>query len=119
MVLKNFFVVRAIAVLFSFALFPKAVPAQTENHHQLSVNFISIGSGIDSKATGQLAEFVKDFEKQNNLVLDYKIQPWGKEGEQEYLLNLEKLKSGKRKAFTNSVCEMFKDNKLVKVEYCE
>lgn len=95
--------------------FHLSVLGQTDNHQNFSVNFVSIGAGVDSRAKGQFSDFLTKFQKENKVTLEYKIQAWGREGESEYQFNLKNLKSKQRTAFRDSVYSMFKENKLVKV----
>ncbi len=93
--------------------------AQTITKHQLSVNFISVGSGIDTKANAQLRDCIAKFQQDNRLSLEYNVKPCGKEGEIEYVFNLKKLQKKQRKTFQDTVREMFKENKMVKVSNAE
>jgi hypothetical protein len=76
---------------------------------------MSIGAGTDRKAIDQLSEYMKLFQKENSIILDYTIKPWGKEGEVEYTFDIGKLTLKQQKAFCSHVAEMFKKNKLVAV----
>ena len=78
-----------------------------------SVNFISIGAGVDYKAEVRFSEFLKAFQRENKITLEYKIRPWGKEGESEYLFDLKRLSDQQSKNFKATLSKMFKENKLV------
>ena len=111
---------RIVAVVFISSCFiiPVTVSGQRiqpSTRVPYSVNFISIGAGTDHKAEEKFQEYLKTFEKNQKVKLDYKIKPWGKEGESEYVFDLKKLSTKQRSEFKQSVSTMFKDNKLVKI----
>ena len=79
------------------------------------VNFISIGSGTDHAAKEKLSSYLKEFEEKNKVVLEIEIEPWGKEGETRYVIDLTKLTKEQKQDFTSTVTKMFKENHLVRV----
>lgn len=87
---------------------------QPHSGSHFSVNFISVGAGVDYKAQEKFLEYLKAFQKENKVTLEYKIKPWGKEGETEYIFDFKKLPEKQRKLLKKSLAEMFKKNKLVK-----
>ena len=88
---------------------------QPHSSDHLSINFVSVGAGIDYKAQENFLTYLKSFQKENKVTLDYKTKPWGKEGETEYIFDLKKLPGKQRKLLKKSLTEMFKENKLVRV----
>lgn len=106
---------RTLLIIFFITLVPGLVWAQETGPQQLLVNFISVGSGIDSRAMNQFDEFITRFSKENTVKLHYNTRHWGKEGEIEYVFNLKNLKSKQRKALKDSVQIMYKDNRRVQI----
>lgn len=88
---------------------------QPHSSDHLSINFVSVGAGIDYKAMEKFSAYLKTFQKENKVILEYKIKPWGKEGETEYIFDLKKLPEKQKKLLKKSLTGMFKENKLVKV----
>lgn len=110
------------ALQFIFCLFLLACQGrvsgqriQPHSGDHLSINFISVGAGIDYKAQEKFSAYLKSFQKENKVTLEYKTKPWGKEGETEYIFDLKKLPGKQRKLLKKSFTEMFKENKLVRV----
>lgn|GEM_PF-5647195 len=88
---------------------------QPHSGDHLSINFVSVGAGIDYKAQEKFLTYLKSFQKENKVTLEYKTKPWGKEGETEYLFDLKQLSGKQRKLLKKSLTEMFKENKLVRI----
>lgn len=51
---------------------------------RLKVSFISIGQGINHEASKYFLKVIETFNKENKVNLQYKIVPWGREGEYNY-----------------------------------
>ena len=82
---------------------------------RFSINFVSVGAGVDYKAQEKFSAYLKAFQKENKVTLEYKIKPWGKEGETEYIFDLKNLSKKQRNLLKKSLTGMFKENKLVRV----
>ena len=110
---------RQLVVFISFFLIiPLSLVAQRiqpSTRVPFSVNFISIGAGTDHKAKEKLHDFLKAFEQQQKVRLDFKIKNWGKEGESEYIFDLKTLSAKQRGEFKGTVQKMFKENNLVRI----
>jgi len=81
----------------------------------LTVNFISIGQGVDYKAQERFSRYLDSFQKKNHITLDYKSESWGKEGETTYIIYLDKLSAKHRRSLMDGLNEMFSNNKLVQL----
>jgi len=78
-----------------------------------SVNFISIGTGIDNKAVDQLLAFHRQFEKNVKRKVPFTIRHWGREGETDYRFDIKTLSSKQRKIFRDKIRKMFSGNQRV------
>ena len=113
------FVVHAITMAlllncFSISAFSQAAQAISSN--LFTINFISIGAGIDYKAEQKFSDYLSQFQKENKVNLHYSIEHWGKEGETKYTFDLKKLSVKQRKDLKANLTAMFNKNKLVQVE---
>jgi hypothetical protein len=79
----------------------------------LKVSFISIGSGIDSKAVKQLLTEISTFEKAENVRLTFDKKAWGREGEIDYCFSSLGLTDPQRDKWTKRVKKAFQGNELV------
>lgn len=93
-------------------LFSSSVNAQ-QQITTYSVNFISIGTGIDSKAVDQLLAFHQQFEKDVKHKVPFTIRHWGREGETDYRFDLKALSPKQRKVFRDKISKMFSGNQRV------
>jgi hypothetical protein len=82
---------------------------------RLTVSFISIGAGIDSKAKEKFIKFVAGFETRNKVKLASEIVGWGREGEVDFCYDLAALKPLQRAAFVQEAKAQVNGNELVKV----
>lgn len=78
-----------------------------------SVNFISLGAGIDSKAVDQLVAFHKRFEQDVKHKVPFTTRHWGREGEIDYRFDLKGLSPKQRKAFRDKIKKLFSGNQRV------
>ncbi len=67
----------------------KKQPLNVENTESevFSISFISKGAGINRNAHQTFLNLLKEFEKQNQVSLNYQQKNWGKEGEKTYCFN--------------------------------
>ena len=109
--LKHF----CLLVFFVWFCFP--MNAQKKSDTKLVISFISIGTGIDYKATEQLSSYVQDFQEKYQVQLDPTIKNWGREGETDYTYDLKKLTKKQCKAFVEKIEEMYTENNRVKISH--
>jgi hypothetical protein len=98
----------ALALLLS----PLLAAAQQQGS-TYSVNFISIGTGVDSKAIDELLAFHQSFEKEVKHQVPYTVRHWGREGETDYRFDLKALTAKQRKVFREKVKKLFEKNSRV------
>lgn len=65
---------------------------QTDTLRIFNVSFYSIGEGIDSKSRNAFESYIKESQNQYP-ELSYIKQPWGREGEVDYCVDITKLNS--------------------------
>jgi hypothetical protein len=82
--------------------------------YRFNVSFISIGSGIDSKAKQQFNEFITQFNNKNKLTIIPEIVSWGREGETDYCLKLAELSSELQNKFITDTKKLLKTSKLIR-----
>jgi hypothetical protein len=79
----------------------------------VSIDFCSIGQGIDAKARDELFEYINKIQKKFKAVLFYERIHWGKEGEETIYLDLRNLSLNERQNVLNDFYSMFRDrNKM-------
>jgi hypothetical protein len=94
----------------------KADPSRPDpivSNYRLTVSFISIGSGIDSKAKEKYDNFVLDFGKKNKVKLPHETVTWGREGEVDYCFKLAELDQNKQAEFVKESMALLTGNKRV------
>ena len=94
--------------------------SESKNLHQthkenLSVSFFSIGAGIDYPKKVELDKFIESFQKSESVTLVIEKHKWGKEGEEDYCIDLSPLSQGKRGKFIEDAQQLLKTSKLVRV----
>ncbi len=77
----------------------------------IKVSLYSIGTGIDIKAEG-VVQFIIDKYQKKGLDLTYIVHHWGKEGEKNYCINAQKLKTEDYKLFLNELKINLKDRQI-------
>lgn len=92
----------------------KANPDPIVTATRLTVSFISIGGGIDSKAKEKFIKFVAGFETRNKVKLVSETVGWGREGEIDFCYDLAPLKPLERAAFVKEAKAQVNGNELVK-----
>ena len=85
-----------------------------QNLYRFNVSFISIGSGIDSKAKQAFIEFIRSFEEKNKVKIIYETAPWGREGETDFCFKLSDLNKGNQIKFIADSKDNLKNSKLVR-----
>ncbi|MCI5055811.1 MAG: hypothetical protein MRY83_06860 [Flavobacteriales bacterium] len=84
-----------------------------QNKTRFIVSFFSPGNGIDKEARSSLLNFLKkDYPS-----ITYNEVAWGREGEKDYCLTLDELKSKEQLEFIRKVKELLKNSE--KVNYYE
>ena len=86
--------------------------AQIENYSMV-VSFYSIGSGIDLPVAQEFDYLVKDFQEQFGNDFSYEKVGWGREGEVDFCIQLDKLKSVSMETFKKRADEILKKSERV------
>jgi hypothetical protein len=86
--------------------------SQTENYSMV-VSFYSIGSGIDRPVAQEFDYLVKDFQEQFGEDFIAERVSWGREGEIDYCIQLEKLKLVAKDSFKNRANVILKKTERV------
>ena len=81
------------------------------------VSFYSIGSGIDIAVAKEFDYLVKDFQEQYGDEFISEKVGWGREGEVDFCIQLDKLKSTVRESFKNRADTILK--KAIRVHVSE
>ena len=81
--------------------------------YRFTISFFSKGGGTDRKARSEFESFLENFNKKNEVNLQYIKTSWGREGEVDYCFQLEELKKKKQIAFIKECEDLLKDSKLV------
>ncbi len=89
---------------------------QVATHKQsFAVSFYSIGAGIDIKAKNALDRFIQEFQEKEKLTLLVEKRKWGKEGEEDYCVDLKSFSNRKRDNFTQQAKQILDASKLVRI----
>lgn len=122
--MKKFIYTLSFVLLALCSYASKAVAANKtvavlsdSSNYRFKVSFISIGSGIDVAAKKQYDVFIKAFNKKNNVNIVPVVAKWGREGETDYCLPLNKLSKRQSAAFIAKTKELLK--KSTRVRYYE
>ena len=86
--------------------------SQTENY-SLVVSFYSIGAGIDRPVAQEFDYLVKDFQEQFGEDFIAERVSWGREGEVDYCIQLDKLKTATIDAFKSRATSILKKTERV------
>ena len=81
--------------------------------YRFTISFFSKGGGTDRKARSKFESFLENFNKKNEVNLQFIKTSWGREGEVDYCFQLEELKKKKQIAFIKECEDLLKDSKLV------
>jgi hypothetical protein len=81
--------------------------------YRFTISFFSKGGGTDRKARSEFESFLENFNKKNEVNLQYIKTSWGREGEVDYCFQLEELKKKKQIIFIKECEDLLKDSKLV------
>jgi len=79
------------------------------------VEFYSKGAGIDFKSKKMLEEFIVSYQESNKVLVEYNTSRHGKEGEINYIFNVEKLSKKERKKFKEALKENLKNATNIRV----
>lgn len=85
--------------------------------HSIVVSFASKGEGIDREKRKKLDDVVSNFEQENNTVVNLEKYGWGREGEVDYLFNLENLSTKLKKDLKAKVKAAIGDSELIFISY--
>ena len=81
--------------------------------YRFTISFFSKGGGTDRKSRSEFESFLENFNKKNEVNLQYIKTSWGREGEVDYCFQLEELKKKKQIIFIKECEDLLKDSKLV------
>jgi hypothetical protein len=81
--------------------------------YSLVVSFYSIGSGIDRPVAQEFDYLVKDFQEQFGEDFYSERVSWGREGEVDYCIQLDKLKSASKESFKSRAESILKKTERV------
>jgi hypothetical protein len=81
----------------------------------LIITFSSRGEGINGDARKSLDEYIKHFESNKNVQINYHMKSWGREGETDYCFNLSNLNSTDQNDFVSQAKELLKSANLVSI----
>ncbi|HET6244307.1 MAG: hypothetical protein H0V01_06385 [Bacteroidetes bacterium] len=84
---------------------------QGDGTYSLVISFYSKGEGIDFKTQEQYANFLE----KNNQGIAYEEARWGREGEVDYCINLNKLSSIQQKEFISETRSLLGKSNLVHI----
>jgi hypothetical protein len=91
----------------------KAQENQITEYFYISVDFYSIGQGIDKKAQEELFDCINKAQKKFKTSLPYEQIWWGKEGEETIYLDVRDLAIEERQKFVQNLYTIFRDrNKM-------
>jgi hypothetical protein len=82
---------------------------QMTEYFYVSVDFCSIGQGVDAKAMDELFEYINKIQKKYKAVLFYERIHWGKEGEETIYMDLKNLPLKERQKVVDDFYSMFRD----------
>ena len=83
--------------------------------YDLIVSFFSIGAGIDGQSVKILDDFIVNFQKDKNVIINYEANAWGREGETDYCFTLTNLSKEVAEKFTVNVKSFFSNNQLIRM----
>ena len=81
--------------------------------YRFTISFFSKGGGTDRKARSEFESFLENFNKKNEVNLQFIKTSWGREGEVDYCFKLDELKNKKQIIFIKECEDLLKDSKLV------
>ncbi|MDQ3190208.1 MAG: hypothetical protein M3Q58_01290 [Bacteroidota bacterium] len=84
---------------------------QDENKYSLVVSFYSKGAGIDYKSQLEYSSFLEKYQPE----LNYEEVKWGREGEIDYCIKLNKLSAQKKEAFISETRSRLSKSDLVHI----
>jgi hypothetical protein len=84
----------------------KSIAGNDLSYYKVSVNFYSIGSGINLKAMDEVKTFLNAFQTSHENRLQYETIYWGKEGEQLIYFDLQQISAEDQITFTDSLWKL-------------
>lgn len=89
--------------------------APHDSLYLMRVSFISRGSGTDRKAKQTYEQFIRQFEIDHNVMVQYEKTPWGREGEVDYCIKSITADTTLQRQFILQTNDQLKDKKLVRI----
>ncbi len=84
--------------------------------YRFTISFFSKGGGTDRKARSEFQSFLENFNKKNEVNLQFIKTTWGREGEVDYCFKLDELNKKKQIAFIKECEDLLKDSKLIHLQ---
>ena len=72
-------------------------------NYRMVVSFFSRASGIDAQARKQVDAYIYQFEQAKGITVDKEETRWGREGEIDYCIRLEKVTTKDQKKFVKKI----------------
>lgn len=85
--------------------------------YDIIVSFASMGAGIKRDIRKKLDDAITSFNQDNNVTINVEKYGWGREGEVDYLFNLENLSTKQKKALKAKVKAVIGDSELIFISY--
>lgn len=70
---------------------------------QVVVSFYSVGSGTNREAIYAMNNLIREYQEQQGLPLIVEKKPWGREGEVDYCVDLQKVDDNSAREFINKL----------------
>lgn len=112
---RSFTRTTILTVVFIVAGWVVMAQRDTQPQNNLTVSFISVGSGIDYKSENRFLDFINGFQQKYHKDTFYKISRWGKEGETDYIFCMKKLSTQQKKELKDGLIKLFEGNSLVTI----
>lgn len=94
---------------------PPPPPPLPDNTYSLLVSFYSIGTGVNGNALRLMDEVIREYQEDLKLPVSVEKIPWGREGEVDYCIDLEKLSETQQGEFINKTRQVLKDSQHVHI----
>lgn len=92
------------------------VDEKNKKLYSLVVSFYSVASGIDHKARKRFEEQLEKFKSEKGYNFEASINPWGREGEVDYCIDLHELSTSERESFIEEVKTTLQEGKHINIK---
>ena len=104
-----------ILLLFVYSCSGSKFSQTTTHKEKFATSFFSIGSGIDYKGKAAYDKFIEEFQKKESITLQVVKVKWGKEGEEDYCIDLKPVSAKQRDEFIQGAKQLLGSSTLVKI----